>query len=511
MPYDVIIGLEIHAELKTKSKMFCSCNNDAQGKEPNTTVCPICLAHPGTLPVPNKQAIEWTILVGLALNCKIRELSKFDRKNYFYPDLPKGYQISQYDLPIAYDGFLEIDNQPILITRIHLEEDTGKLIHPVSKITNGASPAGKKHSLVDYNRAGTPLIELVTEPVIRDAATAKKFAQSYQQILRALDISNADMEKGEMRCEANISLQEKKKWKYANGQISPVGDYKLNPKVELKNINSFRYMEKAIDYEIKRQIKALADGEKLVQETRGYSNDKGITFSQRVKETSADYRYFPEPDIPPLTISQAWIDKIKAGMNELPAQKIKRFKQEYFFGDKEAEILAGDKALADYTEKVIMELRSWITATGDSWERQQRKLAKAAANWLINELFKHLKAEGAGISDIKITPENFAELITLIYQEKINSSAAQTILARMVKKGGDPTNIMADLGLEQLDDKEALEKVIAEIMLKNQKQVDEYKAGKTNVLQFLVGQVMSATKGKANPKTVIELLKNLLK
>ncbi len=501
MQYDVIIGLEIHAELKTKSKMFCSCNNDAQGKAPNTTVCPICMAHPGTLPVPNKQAIEWTILIGLALNCKINELSKFDRKNYFYPDLPKGYQISQYDLPIAYDGFLEVDGQPVLITRIHLEEDTGKLIHP----------AGKKHSLVDYNRAGTPLIELVTEPVIKDAATAKKFAQNYQQILRFLNISNADMEKGEMRCEANISLQEKGKWKYANGQILPVGDYKLNPKVELKNINSFRYMEKAVDYEIKRQIKALRDKEKLVQETRGWNNDKGITFSQRVKETSADYRYFPEPDIPPLKIGQKWVDEIKCHMSELPAQKIKRFMEEYFFSDKEAEILAGDKNLAKFTEQVMCELHSWISASGDTFERQKHKLGKATANWLINELFKHLKAEGKGVGQIKITPENFAEFITLVYQDKVNSSAAQTILAQMIKKGGDPTDIMAELGLEQLDDKAALEKIIAEVVFKNQKQAAEYKAGKTNVLQFLVGQVMAATRGKANPKLLLEILTAILK
>jgi len=506
MKYDVIIGLEIHAELKTKSKMFCSCDNDAQGKKPNTTVCPICLAHPGTLPVPNKQAIEWTILIGLALNCKIRELSKFDRKNYFYPDLPKGYQISQYDLPIAYDGFLEVDGKPILITRVHLEEDTGKLIHP----------AGKNHSLVDYNRAGTPLIELVTEPVIKDAKTAKKFAQNYQQILRSLDISNADMEKGEMRCEANISVQEKKKWKYENGQILPVGKYVLNPKVELKNINSFRYMEKAVDYEIKRQIKALADGDPstgsgLIQETRGWNNDKGITFSQRVKETSADYRYFPEPDIPPLKISQAWIDKIKCGMNELPARKIQRFKDEYYFSDYEAEILASDIALADYTEKVISELRAWIESSGDDWERQKHKLAKTTANWLINELFKYLKIDGLNINKLKITPENFAEFICLFYQNKVNSSAAQTILAQMYKNGGDPTVIMSDLGLEQLDDREALEKIIAEIIFKNQKQVEEYKKGKTNVLQFLVGQVMSATRGKANPKLLLEILTKALK
>jgi aspartyl-tRNA(Asn)/glutamyl-tRNA(Gln) amidotransferase subunit B len=501
MPYDIIIGLEIHAELKTKSKMFCRCSNDASNKEPNTTVCPICLAHPGTLPVPNKQAIEWTILLGLALNCQINQLAKFDRKNYFYPDLPKGYQISQYDLPIAYDGFLEIDGRPVLITRIHLEEDTGKLIHP----------AGKKHTLVDYNRAGTPLVELVTEPVIRDAATAKKFAQSYQQILRFLNVSNADMEKGEMRCEANISLQEKGKWQYADGQIKPIGNYRLNPKVELKNINSFKYMEKAVDYEIKRQIKALADGEKLAQETRGWDNDKGETFSQRIKETSADYRYFPEPDIPPLAISREWIDKIKARMDELPAQKIKRFKEEYLFSDYESEILTSDKDLAGYAEEVVSELRAWIEATGDNWERQKHKLAKACANWLINELFKHLKTDKKSVKDIKITAENFAEFIALVYQDKINSSAAQTIFARMYRQGGDPTQIMDELGLKQLDDKEALEKIIAEIILKNQAQVEQYKNGKTNVLQFLVGQVMAGTKGKANPKIVLEILNSLLK
>src|SRR3989338_11409860 len=501
MTYDIIIGLEIHAELKTKSKMFCRCNNDAAGKEPNTTVCPICMAHPGTLPAPNKQAIEWTILVGLALNCKIRELSKFDRKNYFYPDLPKGYQISKYDLPIVYDGFLEIDDKPILITRIHLEEDTGKLIHPT----------GKAYSLVDYNRAGTPLIELVTEPVIKTAATAKKFAQEDQQILRSLNISNADMEKGEMRCEANISLQEQGKWKYIKGQIKPIGAYKLNPKVELKNINSFKYLEKAVDYEIKRQIKALTDSEKLVQETRGWNNEKGVTFSQRIKETSADYRYFPEPDIPPLAIGQAWIDKIKTQIGELPAKKIKRFKEEYLFSDYESKILASDKALAKYTEAVISELRAWIEASGDSWERQKHKLAKAAANWLINELFKHLNAELKDINQVKITAENFAEFIALVYQEKINSSAAQTIFARMYKRGGDPTQIMDELELEQLDDKEAFKKVVTEVILKNQAQVEQYKKGKTNVLQFFVGRVMASTKGKANPKIITEILKDLLK
>ncbi|MFA4941219.1 MAG: Asp-tRNA(Asn)/Glu-tRNA(Gln) amidotransferase subunit GatB, partial [Patescibacteria group bacterium] len=405
MGYDAIIGLEIHAELKTKSKMFCSCDNDSLGKAPNTTVCPICLGHPGTLPVPNKQAIEWTILAGLALHCHINELSKFDRKNYFYPDLPKGYQISQYDLPFCYDGYLEINGKDIKITRIHLEEDTAKSSHP----------SGKNYTLIDFNRSGTPLIEMVTEPVIKDAGEAKKFCQTYQQILRYLDISNADMEKGEMRCEANVSVQEKGKWKYEGDcKIIPIGKYKLNPKVELKNINSFRAIEKAIDYEIKRQIEALKDNEKLVQETRGWDENKGKTVSQRIKETSADYRYFPEPDIPPFKIDGQWIEKIKAGLIELPPEKKKRFQTEYNFDEATAEILVSDKNLAGYAEKVISELRAWIDSTGDDWERQKNKLAKATGNWLISELFKHLNEDKKTIKDIKITPENFAELITLV-------------------------------------------------------------------------------------------------
>ncbi|MDD4333230.1 MAG: Asp-tRNA(Asn)/Glu-tRNA(Gln) amidotransferase subunit GatB [Patescibacteria group bacterium] len=501
MKYDAIIGLEIHAELKTKSKMFCSCNNDAQGKEPNSVVCPICLGHPGTLPYPNKEAIEWTILLGLALHCKINELSKFDRKNYFYPDLPKGYQISQYDLPFCYDGYLEVNDGTIKITRIHLEEDTGKNIHP----------AGKNYSLIDFNRGGTPLIELVTEPVIENAAQAKKFSQRYQQILRYLNISNADMEKGEMRCEANVSVQEHGKWKYEGDcQIKPIGDYKLNPKIEVKNINSFKAVEKAIDYEIKRQIKAIEDGEKLIQETRGWNENKAETVSQRVKETSADYRYFPEPDIPPIKIDGQWIEEIKAKLIELPPAKLKRFQEEYELSPDDAEILVSDKKLADYAEKVISELRAWIDANGDTWERQKKKLAKAVSNWLLSELFKHLNAEGKNICDIKITPENFAEFICLVYQGKVNSSAAQQILEVMYKQGGDPTNIMADLGLEQIDDESELEKTIQEIIAKNPAQVEQYKNGKENVKQFLIGQVMSATKGKANPKKVTELLKKHL-
>lgn len=501
MKYDIIIGLEIHAELKTKSKMFCSCDNDAEGKAPNTCVCPICMGHPGCLPAPNKQAIEWTILTGLALHCHVHQLSKFDRKNYFYPDLPKGYQISQYDLPFVYNGYLEIGDEKIAITRIHLEEDTGKLSHP----------AGKGYSLIDYNRSSTPLMEMVTEPVIKDGEQAKKFCQMYQQILRYLEISDADMEKGQMRCEANISLQEKGKWEYrGNCEIVALGDYKLNPKVEIKNINSFKAVEKAINYEIKRQTEALDTGEKLVQETRGWNDNEGKTISQRVKESSADYRYFPEPDIPPINISSQWIEAIKTNLIELPPEKIKRFQAEYEFNLETAELLSSDRKIAKFTEAVISELRAWIIATGEDWQTQRKQLAKAASNWLTSELFKHLKENNQSISDIKITPENFAELITLVYQDKINSSAGQQILEMMYKKGGDPTDIMTELGLEQMDNDEELVTAIKEIITKNPSQVADYKNGKEALIQFFVGQVMAATKGKANPKKLIPLLKKHL-
>ncbi|KKR20059.1 MAG: glutamyl-tRNA(Gln) and/or aspartyl-tRNA(Asn) amidotransferase, B subunit, partial [Parcubacteria group bacterium GW2011_GWE2_39_37] len=340
----------------------------------------------------------------------------------------KGYQISQFDLPFVYDGYLEVDGEKIDITRIHLEEDTGKLNHP----------AGKAYSLVDYNRAGTPLMEMVTEPVIHDAQTAKKFCQLYQQVLRYLDISNADMEKGEMRCEANVSIQEKGKWKYEDGLIKPVGDYKLNPKVELKNINSFRAVEKAIEYEVRRQFRALEDGEKLVQETRGWNEDKEQTIRQRVKETSADYRYFPDPDLPPINITDEMIENIKTQLVELPIQKSKRFQSEYNLSPNDAEILVSDRNLAEFTENTISELHAWVQTNGDNDDKSKNRLAKLTSNWLISELFKHLKTDNLSIKDIKITPENFAELIAMIFGGKVNSSAAQIILEEMYRVGGDP-------------------------------------------------------------------------
>lgn len=502
MKYNIIIGLEIHAELKTKSKMFCTCNNASEGEAPNTTVCPICLGHPGTLPVPNKQAIDWTLLTGLALHCQINRLSKFDRKNYFYPDLPKGYQISQFDKPLVYNGYLEIDGEKIMITRIHLEEDTGKSIHYKNQ----------DYTLLDFNRAGTPLMELVTEPVIESAEQAKKFCQAYQQILRYLNISNADMEKGEMRCEANISLQEEGQWEYKDGQILPKKkNHQLNAKVEVKNINSFKAVERAINFEIKRQSERLDKGEKILGETRGWDENKGETFSQRLKETSADYRYFPEPDIPPLKIDDDLLADLMSSLPEMPQAKKQRFLREYGFSNDSAEILTTERDLAAWTENVISELDAWIEANGDEEERQEKKLAKTAANWITSELLKHLNADNKKITELKMTAENFAELVCLIYQDKINSSAGQRILEKMYWEGGDPSDIMRDLGLEQLDNTEELEEAVKAIITANPAQLEQYRGGRTNVLQFFIGQIMAATKGKANPKIVKEILERLLK
>jgi aspartyl-tRNA(Asn)/glutamyl-tRNA(Gln) amidotransferase subunit B len=496
MKYDVIIGLEIHAELKTKSKMFCSCLNNPEEKKQNQNVCPICLGHPGTLPVPNWQAIKDTILIGLALAGRINRVSKFDRKNYFYPDLPKGYQISQYDLPFVYQACLELDREKIDITRIHLEEDTGKLLHEADSTT------------IDFNRAGTPLVELVTEPVIKDAESAKRFCQKYQQILRYLEVSDADMEKGQMRCEVNISLQERKKWEYKNGKILAKGRYKLNPKIEVKNINSFKAVEKAINYEIERQTKALDKGEKLYQETRGWNETKGQTISQRKKEDSADYRYFPEPDIPAIKFSFNDIENLKARLVELPEKKKKRFKKEYKLNDDLIERLTADKKTANWFEEVISELRNWEEDNGDDWERQNQKLSLSAANWIISELFRYLP--GQQIEKIKITPENMAELICLVYNGTITYSTGQKILEIMFKKGGDPSHIIDELDLKQLDNDVELEKIIKTVIAKNPSQAEEYKQGKTALFQYFVGQTMAVTKGKANPKTVAEILKKLL-
>ncbi|MEA3344295.1 MAG: Asp-tRNA(Asn)/Glu-tRNA(Gln) amidotransferase subunit GatB [Patescibacteria group bacterium] len=498
MNYRAIIGLEIHIELKTKTKMFCGCLNNPDEKEANVNICPVCTAQPGTLPVINEDAVKKTIKTGLALNCKIAKESKFDRKNYFYPDLPKGYQISQYDKPFCEKGFLEIfdldnlseKNKKIRITRIHLEEDTGRLIH------------SQEASLVDYNRAGVPLMEMVTEPDFRTAQEAKKFAEELQLILRYLNVSDANMEKGQMRVEVNISLVPEDK-----------PSDSLGTKVEVKNLNSFRVVEQAINYEIKRQKQALDNKEEIFQETRGWDESKNATVRQRKKEGSRDYRYFPEPDLPTVYLKEDFIQEVRAEIPELPAEKRKRFKEEYNLLDKEIEIFTQDKDLSAYFEKVISELKDWtktVQLKTKISKDEENKLIKLASNYIITDLQSLLKNTLISDKSFLITSENFAEFISLIYQGKITSRTAKQILEEMFKKGSDPSHIIEEKGLSQLFDEKEILGIIEEVISKNKKPVEDYKKGKENALQFLIGQVMAKSKGRANPDMAKSLLKNML-
>lgn len=514
MKLQPIIGLEIHVQLKTKSKMFCGCDNSGEGKPANTTVCPICMGQPGVLPVANKTAIEWSIMAAQALNCEIPEMTKFDRKHYFYPDLPKGYQISQYDQPIGVKGHITIDSKEpdaangkrrVDITRLHLEEDAAKNFH---------SQDGK-YTFVDFNRAGTPLMEIVTEPDIRSAEEAKTFMQELRLIMRYLDISDADMEKGHLRCDANISMAEVKKGKLNYDHF--------NPKTEIKNINSFNAVKRALEYEIKRQTKLFEEGNiPKQQSTRGWNEDKGVTEEQRTKEEAHDYRYFPEPDLPPLHfyISDSPIDveKIKRELPELPQAKRKRFQEQFELPADQAKILTEDKNLAAYTEKVISELTSWLATTGEMegtpeeiWDKNKGKISKLVSKWLINRLLFHLNNEGINISQCKITPENFAEFITIVYGGKINQASASKLLEEMYKTGKDPSNIMDEQDLTQIEDASELEEIVKKVIKNNPSQVELYKKGKTTVIQYFIGQVMKETKGKANPQIVKELLEKELK
>ena len=482
------IGLEIHVELKTQSKMFCSCQNDLDQEKANFNICPVCTAQPGSLPVINQEAVRKTIKTGLALKCKINNKSKFDRKNYFYPDLPKGYQISQFDQPFCEKGFLNIDGERIDITRIHLEEDTGKLIHPKNA----------KHTLVDFNRAGVPLMELVTEPDLKTAKQARKFGEELQLIVRYLNVSNADMEKGQMRVEANISLSK---------------NDKLGTKVEVKNLNSFRIVEKAIDYEIKRQEKVLKSGKKIVQETRGWDEKKGVTVSQREKEEAHDYRYFPEPDLPTLNIEQSFINEIKKEIPELPQGRRDRFIKEYGLSEENAKAFVVYKDLGNYFEKVISELRNWIKESEQKEkvsESEFKKLVKFSLNYILSDLQGLLKGRLVTDKDFKITPENFAEFVTLLYQGELSSKMAKQVLAEMFKTGADPSHIIEDQGLVQMDDQGEIEKIIQKVIDDNPKPVEDFRKGKENALQFLIGQVMATTKGRANPENLKELFKKLI-
>ncbi len=478
--YQPTIGLEVHAQLKTKSKMFCKCSNHPEEKKPNTNICPVCMGHPGTLPVINNKAVESVIKSGLALNCKINKHTWFERKNYFYPDLPKNYQISQNRMPICEKGRLKINNKNIRINNIHLEEDTGKLIHDKKK----------SFSLIDFNRAGIPLMELVTEPDITSAKDAKKFCEELRLIFRYIEVSNANMENGQMRCEANISLKKNKE--------------KLGTKVEIKNLNSFKAVERAIKYEIKRQTEVLEAGEKIVHETRGWNEKKQKTFSQRTKEVAKDYRYFAEPDLPPIEKSQKDINKIKTQISELPADKRKRIEKEYKISKNHIEVFTNFRALGDYFENIVKEFKKFSS-------KDFYKLVKLTANYLVTELKKYLPAlEERYIVNLKITPKNFAKFITLINQEKVSSSGAQVALEKMFKTGIDSSKIIEQENLSQISNKFEIEKIVNQAIENNPQPVKDYKNGKIETLQFLVGQIMKLSQGKANPEIAAKIIKEVL-
>jgi aspartyl-tRNA(Asn)/glutamyl-tRNA(Gln) amidotransferase subunit B len=484
--------------------MFCDCKNDPEERRPNINVCPVCLAHPGTLPVANRAAIEHVLLVGMALKGDIPASSKFDRKNYFYPDLPKGYQISQYDVPLVFGGMLK----GVRLTRVHLEEDTGRLSHSADRIAQSEKTSNDSrlarsnpnyqlpitsYSLVDFNRAGVPLMELVTEPDIKDADQAVAFAKELQLILRYLGVSDADMEKGQMRVEANVSL----------GTIVD-GLLKLGTKVEVKNIASFKAVHDTIEYELKRQAEVLESGEKVKQETRGWDDVKRATVSQRSKEDAHDYRYFPEPDIPPLDMNKFDLAAIKLLLPELPQEKRVRFVKEYGLSDAQIETLVQDRDMAAFFENSISELETEDT---ENLARETQLII----NYLSSDIRGALAEWGIGFGGIKLTPENFADLIELISHEKITSRTAKDLLNEMIQNGGDPNTLLKEKGLEQVSDEGALMTVVDKVIVANPKPVSDYKAGKMNALQFLVGMAMKELKGTGHPKTLSELFISKLK
>ncbi|MDP4000720.1 MAG: Asp-tRNA(Asn)/Glu-tRNA(Gln) amidotransferase subunit GatB [bacterium] len=492
MSFEPIIGLEVHVQLKTESKMFCRSKN-AESDKANVHICEVCTGHPGVLPVINREAVKKSVEVGLSLNCEIAEYSKFDRKNYFYPDLPKGYQISQFDMPISGRGYLEIlvdgEKRKIGITRVHLEEDAGKLIHP----------PGKNYSLVDYNRAGVPLLEIVSEPDIKSAAEAKIYLQELQNIMRYLGVSDADMEKGHLRCDANISLR-------------LAGQTGLPPyKVEVKNMNSFRAVSNAIDYEIKRQTEELENEKTPASETRGWVDDKAITVGQRSKEESQDYRYFPEPDLPVLHFTREWKEEVKRKLPELPNARKNRFLEEFKLSDADAQILVGNKDLADYFEHVVSEFDAWVDAENIEFNANDRdKYLKLAINWILGQFLSLLNELSLNPNDSKVTPENFAELIKLIASNKVSQLSAKDVFVRMFETGEDPSDILEKLGLTQVSDESIILDTVKKVIKENPKAVEDAKTKGPKAFGFLVGQTMKGLKGKGNPQVINELLKKML-
>jgi aspartyl-tRNA(Asn)/glutamyl-tRNA(Gln) amidotransferase subunit B len=474
--FEVVIGLEVHSQLLTKSKMFCTCSTDYAYAAPNTHVCPICMGMPGVLPVINQQAVAYTIMTALALNCTIPEYSKFDRKNYPYPDLMKGYQISQYDIPLSKNGYLTIEHEGqtkrIGITRVHLEEDTARLLHH------------DDYSLVDINRSGTPLMEIVSEPDLRSPEEARLYMQKLREILVYLGVSSGRMEEGSLRCDANISVR-------------PKGQQKLGVKTEIKNMNSFRSVERALAYEAQRQIELLRTGRPVQQETRGWVETKGITVPQRSKEQAHDYRYFPEPDLPPLLISRVWVEELRAYLPELPDARRARYMDEYGLSAQDADVLTEDKALGDYFEQVV----------ADSHTSNRKARAKAAANLVLNDVVRLLKAGSIPVQESPLSPAAAANLLDLFDKERITGKQAKEVLEEAFTSGKMPETIVEEKGFEPpISDQGALERIIEEVIANNSKAASDYRAGKKNALQALIGQVMKQTRGQAKADSVRTIL-----
>ncbi len=475
--YESVIGLEVHVQLGTKTKIFCSCPVEF-GAAPNTNVCPVCLGLPGALPVLSRQAVEFAIAAAVALRCEINPYSRFARKNYFYPDLPKGYQISQYDQPLAGHGYLEIllpsGKKRIGVTRIHMEDDAGKSIHDGFKDSDC-------YTYVDLNRSGTPLIEIVSEPDMRSPDEAYAYLTEMKQVLQYVGVSDCDMEKGQLRCDANVSVRLR-------------GAEKLGTKVEIKNLNSFRYLRMALEYEIERQVDWIESGGEIVQETRLYNVEQGRTIGMRSKEHAHDYRYFPEPDLVPLRVSAHWLNEVKGKLPELPAERRDRFVREYGLREYDAQVLTATRETGDYFEEAAK-------LSGDG---------RASANWVAGDLMGLLKAAGKTISDSPISARHLGELVQLINKGELSGKLAKEILPKMFATGDAPSVIVEREGLTQISDSSALENLAEEVIKGNPKQVEQYKGGKTTVLGFLVGQVMKASRGQANPAAVNEILKRRL-
>ncbi|MDY6917434.1 MAG: Asp-tRNA(Asn)/Glu-tRNA(Gln) amidotransferase subunit GatB [Chloroflexota bacterium] len=484
MDYETVVGLEVHSQLLTKSKMFCRCSASYQDAEPNTYVCPVCLGMPGVLPVINQQALEYTIMTALALNCTIPEHSKFDRKNYPYPDLVKGYQISQYDAPLSVNGWIDIDvdgqSKRIGITRVHLEEDTAKLLHR-------STAEGEAYSLVDVNRSGVPLMEIVSEPDMRSPEEARQYLIKLRSILQYLGVSTGNMEEGSFRCDANISVR-------------PVGHSISGVKVEVKNMNSFRAVYRALQYEETRQREVVQADGRLAQETRGWIEDRGVTVSQRSKEYAHDYRYFPEPDLPPLAVSRELVDKIRTSLPELPDAKRDRFMQQYGLSLYDASLLTGSRATADYFEQCVS------LAEGEALT----KTAKTVSNWLLGDFTRLLHATSTEIGDARVTPKHLMEMLDLIEAGTLSGAAAKTVLDDMFKTGKHANDIIRDRGLTQISNTEEVDGIVTQVIADNAKAVEDFQKGKEQALKFLVGQVMRLTKGRANPELVAQLLKERL-